>query len=150
MVQSQELDLGVESRVYTDPMNALKIGALAKEAGVPIDTVRHYEKVGLLPAPSRTESGYRAYQPDAVQRLRFIRNSKRLGFTLQEIAELLELRSPQSRAEVRQAARDKVHLIDQRLAELTRLRAELVQLVEQCADEREPHCPILEALEGNA
>jgi MerR family copper efflux transcriptional regulator len=130
-------------------MSSLKIGALAKAAGVPIDTVRYYERTGLLPSPSRTESGYRAYQPEAVERLRFIRNSKRLGFTLHEIAQLLELRHAGARSEVRQSAREKVEAIDRRIAELGELRHQLVQLIEECADEQHhPDCPILEALHG--
>ncbi len=130
-------------------MSSLKIGDLAREAGVPIDTVRYYEKTGLLPAPRRTESGYRAYEPATVERLRFIRNSKRLGFSLQEIAQLLDLRLPGHRAEVRQTAQEKVNAIDRKIAELTELRGQLVQLVEDCADEKHhPSCPILEALEA--
>ncbi len=149
LVQSQDLDPGVESRVYTDFMSSLKIGALAKAAGIPIDTVRYYEKTGLLPAPRRTESGYRAYDPETVQRLHFIRNSKKMGFTLQEIAQLLELSQAGARSEVRRTAREKVRVIDQRIAELTELRQQLVQLIEECADEQHhPDCPILEALSG--
>ena len=93
-------------------MPGLTIGKIAAEAEVAIDTVRYYERAGLLPAPPRRESGYREYPPDTVKRLRFIRRAKNLGFSLPEIAELLELSSPRGDVrKVKQAAQAKLKLM---------------------------------------
>lgn len=133
-------------------MSTLTIGRLAKAAGVAIDTIRYYEREGLLPEPPRRASGYRAYPPETVRRLRFIRGAKQLGFSLKEIAELLELRNHRSdeRDEVRSKAREKIRQIDQRVAEMIAIRDELKVLVSACEHEQAhggADCPILGALE---
>jgi len=127
----------------------MKIGQLAREAGVPIDTVRYYERHGLLPEPARQASGYRAYQVKDVQRLRFVRRAKVLGFTLVEIAELLSLSDhrDEDMAPLREVAIGKLREVDERMAELGRIRYGLQTLLDACpghgALER---CPILGAL----
>jgi len=127
----------------------MKIGQLAREAGVPIDTVRYYERNGLLPEPQRQPSGYRAYQPGDVQRLRFVRRAKALGFTLVEIRDLLALSDhrEEDMGSLREVAKAKVTEIDDRLAELTRVRAGLQALLDACPGHGELHrCPIITAL----
>src|SRR5262245_35107394 len=112
-------------------MKPLTIGQVAREAGVGVETVRFYEREGLLDEPARRASGYRQYTRDAVARLRFIRRAKELGFTLKEIGELLALRDDPG-ADVR--ARAAAHLtdIEARIRDLTRMRGALVQLIDTC------------------
>lgn len=125
----------------------LTIGRLAAAAGVGIDTVRYYERSGLLPAPARSASGYRRYGEAELRRLRFIRRAQRLGFTLTEIDELLALSRQRDIAAVRRQAADKLADVDARIRELTRMRAALGALFEACpGHEREAPCPILSAL----
>lgn len=132
-------------------MPSLTIGAVAKRAGVPIDTIRYYEREGLLPEPLRRASGYRSYNETAVSRLRFIRRAKDLGFTLEEIRDLLALSADRHRGvkAVRQRAEQRLANIDARIAELTRIRQGLEQLIEACPGRGDPdQCPILRALVG--
>lgn len=132
-------------------MNGLTIGRVAREAHVAIDTVRYYEREGLLEKPARTSSGYRQYPADAVARLRFIRQAKDLGFTLSEIRELLALKvAPgKSCADVRARAEAKITDIEQRLAQLNRMKRALAKLAASCSG-RGPtsKCPILDAMES--
>ncbi len=132
-------------------MDGLTIGKVARSAGLAIDTVRYYEREGLLQKPARTPSGYRQYPPDAVKRLQFIRQAKELGFTLSEIRELLTLKvAPgKSCADVRAHAEAKIADIEQRIAQLGRMKRALAKLANACSG-RGPtsECPILEALEG--
>lgn len=134
-------------------MGTLTIGRLAEQAGVGVETVRFYEREGLIAQPERPMSGYRRYPPEVVGRVRFIRHAKELGFTLKEIRDLLELRvDPRSTCEdVRQRARDKVADIEQRIAGLERMKAALVRLGRKCRG-RGPtsECPILEELDRDA
>ena len=131
-------------------MDGLSIGKVARGAGVAVDTVRYYEREGLLEKPMRTSSGYRQYPPDAVARLRFIRQAKELGFTLSEIRELLALKvAPgKSCADVRARAESKIADIEQRVAQLTRMKQALARLAAACSG-RGPTsaCPILDAME---
>ena len=127
----------------------MKIGELSRRADVPIDTVRYYERQGLLPLPERQASGYRNYHTDDVIRLRFVRRAKALGFTLKEIAELLSLSDHRDddMANLKAAANDKLADIDGKIAELTRIREGLETLVEACPGHGAlKHCPILHAL----
>lgn len=127
----------------------MKIGEFAQRAGVGIDTVRYYERQGLLPAPSRQASGYRRYEPTDIVRLRFVRRAKAMGFTLLEIRELLALSGLRENdmAGLKNAAVEKLADVEGKLAELTRIRDGLKALVASCpghgALER---CPILNAL----
>lgn len=131
-------------------MSGLTIGQLAREVGVGVETVRFYERRGLLEEPPRRRSGYRQYPPSAGDRLRFIRRAKGLGFTLDEIGELLALRSHprQNRDRVRAGVRAKVVDVERRIDELERMRSALVELADACEKGTESaDCPILAALE---
>lgn len=125
----------------------LTIGKLAQRAEVGVDTVRFYERAGLLPATARSAAGYRLYGEEAVARLRFIRRARAHGFSLQDAAELLRLSSDGSRRAVRKLAEQRLADLNTRIAELTRLRNSLHELVAHCdgvgtAD----GCPIVAAL----
>lgn len=128
-------------------MNRFSIGQLARRAGVAIDTVRYYERNGLLSPAGRLPSGYRRYGDVELMRLRFIRRAKALGFTLEEIRELLALGSRESIAEIKRAAETKLEDLDRRLSELQRIRQGLCELVAACPGHgRAEACPILKAL----
>ena len=134
-------------------MQSMTIGALAKQAGVAIDTVRYYERAGLLPAAARRASGYRAFRPETVQRLRFIRRAKDLGFTLEEIGELLALSGQRERGVkgVKFAATAKLHAVENKLRELQRIRGGLRALIAACPGHGPlDECPILKALSSGA
>ena len=128
----------------------MKIGELAQRTGVAIDTVRYYERQGLLPQPERQPSGYRNYRNDDVTRLRFVRRAKALGFTLEEIRELLALsgRREDDMGGLKAAAEHKLAVVDAKLAELTRIRDGLRTLVQACPGHGAlDACPILHALD---
>ncbi len=129
------------------------IGQLAKRTRVNIETIRYYERRGLLPEPPRRESGYRQYSHDAVARLEFIRHGKELGFSLTEIAELLALRvdPDTSCADVRTRAEAKIADVRERIQSLSRIEEALTRLAAQCRG-RGPtsDCPILDALNGES
>lgn len=128
-------------------MQVLKIGQVAKCAGVNVDTVRYYERAGLLPEPTRRPSGYRAYDGSVVRRLRFIRRAKSLGFSLEEIGELLSISAEGDVRAVKRAAKRKLISVDERLAELQRIRDALAGLIDTCPGHgRSESCPILAAL----
>jgi DNA-binding transcriptional MerR regulator len=124
---------------------------LADEAGVPIDTIRHYERIGLLKPSTRLASGYRRYGEAEVKRLRFIRRAKALGFTLQEIQSLLALSAGHDVNRIKRAAATRVADVERRMAELARIRDSLRALVRACPGHgRAQDCPILNALAGDA
>lgn len=127
----------------------MRIGKVSAAAGVNIQTLRYYERRGLLPEPERGSSGYRAYGPDTVKLVRFIKRAQELGFTLREIEDLLQLRqSPHRGAEVRALAAAKVSDIEHRIRQLRAMRSALGGLVEACDCEGgAPTCPIIEALD---
>lgn len=130
--------------------DALTIGPLAERTGVGRETIRFYERKGLIDDPPRSPAGYRLYPPEAVGRLRFIRRAQHLGFTLAEISELLDLRVDDAAGcdAVEARARRKLADVEAKMADLRRISAALGRLVEKCAA-REPtgECPILEELE---
>src|SRR5919201_5193477 len=130
-------------------MKALTIRQVARHAGVGIETVRFYERQGLLEEPARKDSGYRQYQGGVVARLRFIRRAKELGFSLREIKELLALRVDPATtcAEVKARAEAKVADIEGKIQALRRMKKALHKLTTACSG-RGPtsECPILEAL----
>lgn len=132
-------------------MNTLTIGQLADAAGVSVQTVRFYERKGLLPEPPRSASGYREYPESDVARLGFIRRAQGLGFTLAEIGELLSLRmdAGTTPGQVRERVEEKIADVDARIAELARIRAALSSMAGAC-DVHGPlgDCPFLEALEA--
>jgi MerR family copper efflux transcriptional regulator len=127
----------------------LTIGMVAKQVGVAIDTIRFYEREGLLPEPARRASGYRSYGAATLVQLRFIRRAKMLGFTLEEIRELLTLSGDRKRGvkAVKARAQARLAVLDARLAELQRVRDGLEQLISACPGHGTPEqCPILRAL----
>ena len=133
-------------------MPPLTIGQLARHAGIGVETVRFYERRGLIDDPPRRSSGYRQYPPEVVDQLRFIRRARELGFSLEEIAELLELRGcpPEERRRVRARVRAKAADLRERINQLQSLESALIRLADACehAPDDEP-CPILAALDGN-
>ena len=128
-------------------MRDLTIGAVAKSCGVNVETVRYYQRRGLLEAPRRPAGGVRRYGEDAVRRLRFIRRAQALGFTLGQIAELLRLERTPDCERARKLAAAKLADVELRLADLERMRQTLAVLVRACAAGRDPRsCPIVESL----
>jgi Cu(I)-responsive transcriptional regulator len=128
-------------------MHSMGIGTLAKRAGVSIDTVRYYERGGLLSPKTRLASGYRRYSELEVARLRFIRRAQALGFTLKEVRELLALSKQRDVARVKRTAEEKLHDVEQRIAHLERVRTGLANLIAACPGHgRAADCPILKAL----
>lgn len=129
---------------------SMKIGELANRAGVHIQTIRYYERRGLLPEPERRPSGYREYGSATLERLYFIRRAQELGFTLAEIGELLALRlDPRTpAAAVKARAEAKIADIDRKLHDLERIKHALVHLAGRCRGGRGPagECPLLDAL----
>lgn len=124
-------------------------GQLASRARVNVETIRYYERNGLVEEPPRSASGYRKYPADSVERLRFIKRAQSLGFSLQEIKELLELRMRPDAdcADIRRRAQAKLEDVDRRLRELRALRASLVQLTHDCAGSGPvSNCSILQSL----
>ena len=130
---------------------ALTISELARSAGVGVETVRFYQRKGLLidprPASVVTGRGPRHYGEDEVRRLRFIRSAQRAGFTLEEIGELLELDRSDDRARARTMARTRIAALDERIAELQAARSSLEGLARECARSDEGPCPIIESFD---
>lgn len=132
-------------------MEALTIGQLAKNAGVNVETIRYYERRRLIPEPPRRESGYRQYTADFVVRIQFIKRAQELGFSLNEIAELLALRidSETTCSEVRRRAENKIANIEGKIQTLQKMKHALEALVVVCNENGTTgECPILETLEG--
>lgn len=131
-------------------MKPLTIGQVARSAGVGVETVRFYERQGLLQEPARKDSGYRQYPEDVVARLHFIKRAKELGFSLKEIKELLALRvDPETTCgEVKRRAEAKIADVEEKIQALQRIKKALVQLTAVCRG-RGPtsECPILDALD---
>lgn len=127
-------------------MSEYRIGQLAKAAGLSVEAIRYYEQRDLLKPSHRSESGYRFYASDALPRLQFIHRAKELGFSLEEIGELLNLGfdGQGSSAAIKSLVEDKLHLVESRIADLQRLRATLASL-SSCCDGSMPtaECPIL-------
>ncbi|HJR14994.1 MAG TPA: heavy metal-responsive transcriptional regulator [Rhodanobacteraceae bacterium] len=135
----------------TQPTQHVTIGVVARQASVGIDTIRYYEREGLLPKPQRRASGYRDYDSGIVERLRFIRRAKDLGFTLEEIRELLALSTDRERGvkSVKQRAQARLGEVEHRIRELQRMKRGLKQLIDACPGHGAlEHCPILRALVG--
>jgi len=123
------------------------IGQLAKATEMGVETIRFYERRGLMPEPPRTASGYRQYPRNAVDRLHFIQRAKRLGFTLDEIATLMRLEAGGDRAEVKEVALTKLEEIEARMADLERMRTTLRHLSSRCSGTGPvAGCPIIAAL----
>lgn len=131
-------------------MDALNRSQLAEAAQVNIETLRYYERRGLIPAPPRSPANYRRYPHRTVERVRFVRHAQDLGFSLEEIKELLSLRATTGAksGEVKRRAEKKVREIGERIAALERIRTALLHLVSQCSGEGAiEDCTILHAIE---
>ena len=128
----------------------LTIGRLATAAGVNLETVRYYERIGLMPPPDRTPGGHRSYRPEHRARLAFIRRARELGFSLDDARTLLALAEPgrQTCAEVKAIAADHLDDVRAKIADLTRLAAVLDEAVRQCGDGDVPQCPVIQVLDG--
>jgi Cu(I)-responsive transcriptional regulator len=126
----------------------LSIGELAKATGTKVETVRWYEKVGLLPAPARTVGNYRAYGAEHLSRLSFVRRGRDLGFSLDEVRALLELADQKERdcGEVDAIARQHLADVERKIADLQKLAAELRHVIGQCRGGTISDCRIIEAL----
>lgn len=131
-------------------MHALTIGQVANEAGVGIETIRFYERKGLLREPPRRESGYRQYDRTVIDQLAFIQQAKELGFSLKEISELLSIKSDAGKVckDVKQLAVEKLDDIESKIKMLQRMRRSLKRLIDKCPGEGPlSDCPILDALD---
>src|SRR5882724_70961 len=131
---------------------SLSISQVATAAEVNVQTIRYYERRGLVPTPRRTASGYRQYGDDAVPRLRFVKHAQDLGFSLQEIQELLGLRVRHGAAcdAVERKTRQKIEVVQQRIRDLQRMKRTLERLAAACTARRPTDdCPILEVLEDH-
>ena len=126
----------------------LTIGRLARQAGVNLETVRYYERVGIMPAPDRTEGGHRSYATEHAERLKFIRRSRELGFGIETIRRLISVGEAETQAccEVRDMAKDQIASIDAKISDLTRLRQVLQRAVVDCGDGTEVRCPVIRQL----
>lgn len=131
---------------------SMNIGQAAQATGVTPKMIRHYESLGLLPAVARSDAGYRRYDERTLHTLRFIRRARDLGFSLDEIAQLLGLWADPGRAsaEVRRLAQRHVADLDERIARMQAMRRSLQQLVQCCHGDDRPDCPILDDLAGEA
>jgi Hg(II)-responsive transcriptional regulator len=131
-------------------MNTISIGQVARQAGVGIETIRFYEREGLLEEPARRVSGYRQYPEQVVQRIHFIKRTQRLGFSLKEIMELLLLRvdAQTSCEEVKQRTEAKIAEVERKLVELQRMRQALLKVASLCTGQGPASaCPMLDALD---
>ncbi|GMU68396.1 MAG: hypothetical protein AMXMBFR37_07290 [Steroidobacteraceae bacterium] len=138
------LRYGVKEHPVTGSMT---IGKFAEAAGVNVETVRYYQRVGLLAEPDTGGSGYRRYSLQELRRLRFIKRAQGLGFTLTEVGSLLTLDSARSCKATREAAANKLDLIEQRMRDLSAMRQALTDLVERCDSKGDREgCPLIDAL----
>ena len=128
----------------------MRIGTAAERAGVNVQTLRYYERRGLLQRPPRQTSGYREFPDEAVRVVRFVKRAQDLGFTLDEVEELLHLRNHKrrDRAQVQAVAERRVHQIEQKIAELQAVKKALSHLLHCCREGSTLECPIIEALDG--
>ncbi|WP_306224449.1 MerR family transcriptional regulator [Bosea beijingensis] len=126
----------------------LTIGRLSRDTGTKVETIRFYEKSGLLPEPARTEGNYRAYEPSHLDRLRFIRRARVLGFSLEQVRALLSLSDDRARscAAIDEIAKEHLVEVERKIADLQALRRELNRMVEQCGSGIVADCRIISSL----
>jgi MerR family transcriptional regulator, mercuric resistance operon regulatory protein len=129
-------------------MDVLSIGKLSKQSGVNIETIRYYEKIGVMPAPGRSAGGFRIYEPDHLKRLSFVRRSRQLGFSLDEIRNLLRLVDGHGHtcAEVHALMLSHLAEIRRKIRDLRRLQRAMAEMAARCSGESVPECPIVDAL----
>lgn len=131
-------------------MSAMTIGRLADAAGVNVETIRYYQRRGLMPEPDKPDSGHRRYAGNDVERVRFIKRAQVLGFTLEEIGSLLDLDQAHSCAQTRDLAAHKLVVIESKLADLRAMRKALTSLLRQCDTGTAARaCPIIHALSAD-
>jgi MerR family copper efflux transcriptional regulator len=130
--------------------DSMNIGEMAKAAGVSAKMIRHYESIGLLSPASRSDSGYRRYGEKDVGNLQFIRHARDLGFSLEEIKNLLGLWQDRTRPsrEVKSLAQQHLDFLDKKLEEILSMKTALAHLISCCHGDVRPDCPILEGLAG--
>ncbi|HEX5208647.1 MAG TPA: Hg(II)-responsive transcriptional regulator [Steroidobacteraceae bacterium] len=125
------------------------IGTLARRAGVNVETIRYYQRRGLVPEPVKPLGGIRNYAPEHVQRLRFIRRAQQLGFSLEEVADLLSLEDGLHCHEVEEIAGQKLAAVRERIAQLTTMERALARLIRKCSSNKgKVRCPLISALES--
>lgn len=134
-------------------MATLTIAGLAREGGVGVETVRYYQRRGLLPEPPRTggsglAGGIRRYDDEVVRRLKFVRSAQAAGFTLEEVGELLKLDATEDRPRAQAMARTRIAALDERIRELEAARGWLTRLADECGASDAGRCPILQAFEA--
>lgn len=133
-------------------MTLLNIGQVAKQTGVTVETLRFYEKQGLVETPQRSDAGYRLYPPETVKRIRFIQHAKDVGFTLKDIGELLALRREPgtSCTDIKLRTTQKIEEVDKKIEDLQRIRDALARMILKCSGRGAlSECPILAELELN-
>lgn len=131
------------------PETELTIGDVADAAGVGVETIRYYERRGLVPRPGRAGGAYRRYGTQHVDRIRFIKRAQALGFSLDEVSSLLELEDGADRRSIRRIAGARLEETRRRIADLQRVERVLAHLLHECeAHARAPHCPIIAAITG--
>jgi MerR family mercuric resistance operon transcriptional regulator len=126
----------------------MKIGQLSRQTNCKIETIRYYERIGLLPAPARSDGGYRMYDESHLQRLAFIRRSRELGFTIEEIRGLLDLvdGGHYTCSDIKTITMEHVEGIRQKIADLKKLEKTLSAIASRCSGDATPECPIIDAL----
>jgi MerR family mercuric resistance operon transcriptional regulator len=129
-------------------MDVLSIGKLSEQSGVNIETIRYYEKIGVMPAPGRSAGGFRVYEPDDLKRLSFVRRSRQLGFSLDEIRNLLRLVDGHGHtcAEVLALMLSHLAEIRRKIRDLRRLQLAMAEMAARCSGDSVPECPIIDAL----
>ncbi|MEC8122458.1 Cu(I)-responsive transcriptional regulator [Acinetobacter bereziniae] len=127
----------------------MNIGKLSKAVGISAKMIRYYEQIGLIPAVGRNNSGYRSYSAQDVERLKFIRKSRTLGFSVSEITDLLDLWNDKKRqsADVKKLAQSHIEKLELRIFELQKMTETLQNLIDCCAGDHRPDCPILDGLQ---
>ena len=129
-------------------LDGFTIGALSKQSGVNVETIRYYEKIGIMPMAGRNAGGYRIYGQNCLKRLTFVRRARELGFSIEQIRALLALAAPTraSCADVREIARTHLDEVRAKLADLARLEHILAETIARCSGEPAPSCPVLDML----
>ena len=130
----------------------LTIGDLGQKTGCKVQTIRYYEQIGLMPAPSRTSGNQRRYNPGHAERLAFIRHSRELGFSLDAIRELLDISDDPERSceTVDRIARDQLEEVDRRIRSLKAMKGELERMILQCTGDKVADCRIIEVLSDHS
>ncbi|PCI66818.1 MAG: Hg(II)-responsive transcriptional regulator [Piscirickettsiaceae bacterium] len=127
-------------------MNTLTIGLLAKTAGINVETIRYYQRIHLIDQPEKPALGYRVYPDKTLNRIRFIKRAQLLGFSLEEIAQLLEISDEQCETAA-QMGLDKLHIIQTKISDLTKMASVLEEYTQQCAINADhSHCPLIDTL----